>query len=236
MSNKVLFPILAFSGLTLALSTWMASAQTMLKSASSGQTPEIICTLTECHIASSSEVRNMLISTPSGLNVNPTVIAPPAGQRLQWDEPGCADLISYTSLSNAYEFVSAPNIPVPLGTTHISLEAVTQGYISGTIGNGNTSATGGSFGRLQISRHGANNWINVATGYSRHAFADTKGYPTYGIGKYIGLVDLANLPPINDVGTIPSAIDVRIMAHTNTSSDFVVNQSFVCKGQLIVTL
>ena len=182
--------------------------------------PEIACDNRSCR-----EVPPDPSARPRAASPLPFEAAPPAGQRLLFKGAGnplCQSIVGVTSAS-LYEYIAATNIDVPLGTSHISLDAsvgTQQTVTSGTIG---------AFGKLQVRRTGAATWTYNANAGSAGTTSGSTGGAQYALANYIALVDLADLP---DGTGIPAQIDVRLAFFESKTPGATSTLNSLCNGQL----
>lgn len=196
----------------------------------SSQLPEIQCAKTACTFVQSQNrtrrSRFAPLATPAVANSTPIAVGPPAGQRYIWQGagyPSCQDISTATG-ANPYTYMSGTQIPVPLGSTHISLLATMQANLAG----GPVGAAG-DVGMLQVKPSSGTAWTTVSAGYALTVYGSSAPQNLYGIGTYHALVDLASL----NSGTVPSEIDVRVIAFPLYTSGFTnVPDNNVCWGQM----
>ncbi|MCK9538601.1 hypothetical protein [Dokdonella sp.] len=193
------------------------------------------CTFTQPTLSSNSHLAAI---PPTGGDLLPLVAAPPTGQRLLWRGPGagtnfysCQELpvdgsLTYTS---PYEYVKGTSVKVPLGSTHISIEATVQGGLRG----GATGAAG-MVGMLEVRRATSGTWEIADYGY----IYTTPGYSIgiaqalYGKTTFTGLMDLSTL---GGVSGVPEEIDVRLAVYNIRVGGFALTLNEVCYGSLIVS-
>lgn len=203
--------------------------------------PNIECDRTHCF--ESTQVFTNPNRPEASAPLAPVVVGPPAGQRYQFKPPSAScelvDLSANVANPQVY-FVTEP-IPVPLGSTHVTLSSTMESNLAGT----GFEAIATMFGRLEIRRApsaslpGGGSWVIADYGYVLTRTGSTSYTSRYGKATYVGLEDLALLPPI---GQVPSMIEVRTRVNSYTSGGYVFSYGpteppspGICKGKLQVT-
>lgn len=202
------------------------------------QLPQLHCTKTQCSLVPTTTALSGMrwrgtaspsfttMATPAAPNTAPIDVGPPAAQRFMFEGAGsgaCQDLSSATGAS-PYEYMGGEDIPVPLGSTHITLLARFQSILSG-----GTSGAGSIIGQLEVKRDSGSTWMNVDANFAFTVAAVTNGESLSGISTYGGLVDLSTLP---DGTGIPSAIDLRLIVYPLGVGGFTFGYQQVCRGFL----
>jgi hypothetical protein len=207
-----------------------------------GGLPEIQCTRTTCtaHYPGTSSrfstngVR-LLTTTPPPATPDPTpvTVGPPAGQRYLWQGagyPACQSLAAIPTqptYANPYVYISAPQIVVPLGSTHVSVIATYQVNLGG-----GPAGAAANFGLIQMKRSSSSTWENMAYGYAFTTVGTPSAFSLYNTATFHTLVNLADLDP---AGLVPSEIDVRVVTYPIFSADSGYSSvafDAVCLGQL----
>ncbi|HET9049254.1 MAG TPA: hypothetical protein VFN29_09890 [Chiayiivirga sp.] len=169
-----------------------------------GTLPDVECTRTQCK-----EVYN---ATPRiyAVLADPTLdtIGPPAGQRFQWRSNPYGSCVSVMggTFATPSEYMVVENIPVPLGSTHATLNTSLQVKLRVNSVNGYTS---GSFGFLEIKRSTSTVWEIADQGYALAVpSSSTPGGPIWFTkASYHALENLATL---SGGSGVPNSIDVRV--------------------------
>lgn len=219
--------------MTLSASAFSAAATGSPQLGNYAQLPEIRCSGTHCSIVQPTARNRRMhalavapMDAPATPSTTPVAVGPPAGQRFMWQGagyPACQSLAG-ASMSSPYTYINATQVPVPLGSTHISLFATLLANISG----GPTGAAG-DFVTLQVKPSASSTWTYVDTGYAASIYGSTVAQNLYNSGTFHGLVDLASL----NGGTVPSEIDIRVQTfplYVGGFNNVAVNA--VCGGQL----
>ncbi len=227
--------------LALLLAAYAGSA-TATDAKPSSQLPLIECSKVHCEMVQPAvDVKAMLgqnrdakAATP---DTTPILMAPPAAQRLVWRGAGypeaCQDIAAITPTptgANPYEYMKGVDIPIPLGTTHVTLFATASANLSG-----GPSGAAGDVGFLQIKRSSSTTWQQADNAYIYTIVGQASPQAVYGSRTYHSVISLADLPDgsLTQVGEIPETIDVRFVVfplYTGGFSNVVYNR--VCFGHM----
>ncbi|HET7931038.1 MAG TPA: hypothetical protein VFL63_06585 [Rhodanobacteraceae bacterium] len=199
------------------------------------QLPDIQCSRTQCNMVQPAAARQRwgvrslatpLEVTPEIASPTPVEVAPPAGQRFLWQGaayPACQSVAS-ASPGSPYTYINATSIPVPLGSTHISLHADFEGYLTG-----GPAGAGAIVGELEVKPSSGSTWTVVQAGYAYTQYGSDNPQNLFGMASYQGLVNLADL----NGGSVPSEIDVRVITFPLFTAGFTnVGAASVCWGNL----
>ncbi|MEJ5207468.1 hypothetical protein [Denitratimonas sp. CY0512] len=233
--SRTLIQLSALGVLTLLADT--ATAQRSVMPANNSTFPDIQCdaSRTRCSLNYDTPSPVRRAATPQAADPTPVAVAPPSGQRYLWQGagyPACQsflDMDPQPTLASPYPYIAGNDVPVPLGSTHVSL----LGSFQSNLARG-PSGNAANIGMLQIRRSGGV-WHNVSLSYAYTIIGHNPAQSLFNRATYDGLVNLAELPG----GTgIPDMVDVRLAAfplYTNpsASSDVLINA--VCWGTLQVT-
>lgn len=224
---------------TLAAGSCVALAANRPVALQSNQLPEIQCSTTQCKLVPRTAPRfraynltaSPMATPPAAPDPTPAVVGPPAGQRYMWWGPdaqsGACQEIKGVTPSNPYTYIGTTNLPVPLGSTHISLLATVEANLSG-----GPIGAAGDVGILEAKRSSSSNWYVVNAGFIYTVPGVTNPQSLFNVGTLHGLVSLADLP---DPGTtpVPDMIDVRVIVYPIYVGGFTnVVYNEVCFGQL----
>lgn len=205
------------------------SAQVRGEQIPSDQIPELNCDRFSCTYAQAGTRTNDI--QPFAANPLPVGAGPSAGQRLLWrgaGYPSCQNISGSTYPNNLYSYIQALTIPVPLGSTHATLNATIETSLRG--GPNGSGAIGGI---LQIKRSSQpeSAWENAASSYAHSIAGSNPTVSLFSNASYFALEDLALLAG----GTgVPSEIDVRMTVFPLSFGTFTLQTSQVCNGQLLV--
>lgn len=214
----------SFAGILMVFGITDAAAQSR-----SAKLPNFECSRFDCVESSAiSGVGGRAMSAPVP---TPVAAAPPGGQRLLFEGagyPACQSIIGFTGAA-PYQYILATGIPVPLGSTHASLDAVAQGNLAGSP----AGSSAGIFGLLQLKRTGTPTWENAHTSYLYSVAGSASMTPEnlYGNGAYTSIEDLSLLA--NGAG-VPDEIDVRLAFFGANAGGYVTINKAVCQGKMTV--
>lgn len=230
MFIKRLFTTAAFT--LLAVGTAMAGNPSIERpGVKVEQLPELLCDRADCALKSVG-TSTQAIAAPAAPSPLPFNVGPPAGQRFGWrgaGYPACQtmNILPAPSAGSPYEYMRADLIPVPLGSTHVTLLSTIQANISG-----GPTGSAGVVGLFQMRRSGTTPWVTVDASYVYTVRGNAEPTSLYGTASYQAFESLAALP--NGSG-LPDAIDVRLgtfSIFTATFTDIVYNA--VCYGKMDV--
>lgn len=230
-----------------------SGAQVTSGAARSGDVlPSIECGPSECTLNYGPAVASNSRVTPQALDPNPVDAGGPPGQRLKWlgkDNGACQSLgtgelnprgaAPMYPFASPYEYIVATEIPVPLGSAHISATATVEPRLGAWAGAGEAAGAVSIGAQLQVRRSPNGAWVNLDSSYAYviEAFpvsASPSMYQvTYAKATYEGFTSLADLPG----GTgVPAAIDARLITfNVITNTVWKLGWNHVCKGQMLLT-
>lgn len=235
----------------LSATAMAAGAKNPSPAPSSDQLPFLSCGANGCSESSLSDLAGNAGTTAA--DPVPVAFAHPPGQRYIWrgvvrdSLANCANIRLMSpqpDLDNPFDWPMVKEIPVPLGSTDVSLQASFESVLA--IQDAvKYDQSGGNAGLLQIRRSSGDPWQDVDLAYGYVVSATHEAPPImYGTGHYRGIVSLAGLPvgPSHhaDAGTVPNIIDVRLGVYPRYTqvpgtSSYTVKMNQVCKGRIEVT-
>ncbi len=230
-----------------------SGAQVTSGSARSGDVlPSIECGPSECTLNYGPVVAGNSRVTPQALIPSPVDAGGPPGQRLKWVGPdngacktmgtgelGTRGVAPMYSPASPYEYIVATEIPVPLGSAHISATATVEPRLGAWAGAGEAAGAVAIAAQLQVRRYPSGAWVNLDSSYAYviNAFPADASPGMYqvlfGKATYEGFTSLADLPG----GTgVPAAIDARLITfNVITNTVWKLGWNHVCKGQMLLT-